>query len=94
MPKKIQSVSESPGEARPISLSVSLPEVLALMKWHASEARKLKNRGGKVVMENPFGARDLRSLMKVVKEGLDHHKARIHGLAAIARELIEKKPSA
>lgn len=89
--QRIPSIGESPGEARPISLDVSLAELLALMKWHGGEAKKIKNRTGNVVLDSVFTMRDTRTLLTISKEKIDHHGARIKGLAALAREFAGKR---
>jgi hypothetical protein len=77
-------------QARPYAINLSLPEVLALVRYHMAEQRKLSNKVGAIIAANVFSPSDLKTGLADVRAYVSHHQARAKGLLAIAKELAEK----
>jgi hypothetical protein len=90
MKKRLPNPHEVLAQPRPYAINLSLPEVLALVRYHMSEQRKLSNKVGAVIAANTFSPSDMKSGLAEVRAHVVHHQARAKGLLAIAKELAEK----
>lgn len=69
---------------RPYNVALSRDEVVALVKYHTAEMRKVTNRVGKMALEFHIG-RDLKRLHDVASEEVYLHSKRGKELLAIVK---------